>query len=239
MNKTGKQSAFTLIELLVVIAIIAMLLAVIMPSLSKAKMYAKRLVSSSNMRQIGIAMSLYADDNRGFFPETTHTVSSDKSWIYSLSPYLSQMDKVRICPADPHKKERLENNRTSYIFNEYLTARYQLGRLINSDSFNNLNKLKRANSTITVFVAADRWSAADVNADHSHSRSWFVSSEPEDRWTAIRTDIQVDRYRSGSSNEDNTKGSTLLLYADTRVEAIRANEIKEMSDNEINFAKPK
>ena len=88
MEQKGK-SAFTLIELLVVIAIIALLLSIILPALKNAKMIAKRLISSSNMRQIGIAISLYANDNKGYFPETTHTVTSDKSWIYTLSPYLS------------------------------------------------------------------------------------------------------------------------------------------------------
>ena len=130
MENTGKRSAFTLIELLVVIAIIAMLLAVLMPALKSAKMAVKRLVSSSNMRQIGIAINLYADDNRGFFPETTHTVSTDKSWIYTLSPYLSKLDKIRICPADPKRQERLENNTTSYIVNEYMTPYYRFGEVV-------------------------------------------------------------------------------------------------------------
>ena len=238
MENARRRSAFTLIELLVVIAIIALLLAIIMPALKSAKMAAKRLVSSSNMRQIGISINLYADDNKGLFPETTHTVSSDKSWIYTLAPYLSKVDKIRICPADPKGKERLSNNTSSYIVNEYMAPCYRFGQLVSSESFHNLHKLKRIAGTITVFVAADRWSPTDTGADHVHSRSWFTSADQDDRWTAIRTDIQVDRYRSGSSNEDNTKGATLFLYADTRVEAIRAIKIKEMSDDNKNFAKP-
>lgn len=238
MRKYVKKNAFTLIELLVVIAIIALLLAVILPALKSAKVIAKRLVSSSNMRQIGVAVSMYADDNKGLFPETTHTVTSDKSWIYTLSPYLSEMDKIRICPSDPQGRERLRYNTTSYIFNEYLTVKYQIGRMVRSESFPNIHQLKNTNSTITVFLAADRWSADDTNADHAHSRGWFTSNDRDERWTAIRTDIQVDRFRSGSSNEDNTKGSTLFLYADTRVDAIKAIDIKEMADDEINFPKP-
>lgn len=238
MENVRRRSAFTLIELLVVIAIIALLLAIIMPALKNAKMVAKRLVSSSNMRQIGIAINLYADDNKGLFPETTHTVSSDKSWIYTLAPYLSKVDKIRICPADPKGKERLDNNTSSYIVNEYMTPYYSLGQLVSSKSFHNLYKLKRIASTITIFVAADRWSPTDARADHAHSRSWFTRAGLDNRWTGIRTDIQVDRYRIGSANEDNTKGATLFLYADTRVEAIRAINVKEMSDNNKNFAKP-
>lgn len=239
MKNTGKRCAFTLIELLVVIAIIALLLAIIMPALRSSKMAAKRLVSSSNMRQIGIAVSLYADDNKGFFPLTTHTTADlEKTWIYTLESYLSDVDKVRICPADPKGKERLQNNTTSYIVNEYMTPKYQFGQLAHSESFHNLNKLKNSQTTITVFVAADRWSPGDTGGDHTHSRGWFTSEDRNDRWTAIRTDIQVDRFRTGSANEDNTKGTTLFLYADTRVETIQAETIKELSDDEINFAKP-
>jgi len=238
MNNLRRTSAFSLIELLVVIAVIAMLLAILMPSLKKAKMIAKQMVSSSNMRQVGIAIGLYADDNKGLFPETTHTVTSDKSWIYTLGPYLSEVDKVRICPADPKGKERLFNNTTSYIVNEYMTTYYMFGTLVSSESFHNLYKLRSVTDAITVFVAADRWSPTDTNADHAHSRGWFDSAVQDERWTAIRTDIQVDRYRTGSSNEDNTRGTTLFLYGDTRVEPIKAIKIKEMSDNNKNFAKP-
>ena len=148
------------------------------------------------------------------------------------------MDKVRICPADPKGKERLENNTTSYIVNEYMTPKYTLGQLVQSESFHNLHRLRRASDTITVFVTADHWSASDANADHAHSRSWFISDYDDVRWTTIRSDIQVDRYRTGNSNDNNTKGSTLFLYADTHTEPIQAAKIKELSDKKNNFAKP-
>lgn len=60
-----KKRGFTLIELLVVIAIIALLLSVIMPALRKAKDYAKRVICTSNSRQTGIAIRVYADSNDG------------------------------------------------------------------------------------------------------------------------------------------------------------------------------
>ena len=61
----------------------------------------------SNLRQIGLAMHMYAEDNDGWLPTTTHSSSANASWIYQLSPgQLANVDRIRLCPSDPKRELR-------------------------------------------------------------------------------------------------------------------------------------
>jgi type II secretory pathway pseudopilin PulG len=233
--------AFTLIELLVIISIIAILMAILLPSLSMARMQAKRVVSTSNIRQIGLALELYTVDSRGYFPETSHGLNASRdirqrSWLFTLQPYVGDVNEIRICPADPQRHDRLAHGTSSYIMNEYIAvdAVDPFGRR-QGKSFRNKHRLKRPDHTITTFVGADGLSPS-LTSDHTHSRLWFQNTAGNP-WDPIRADIQPDRFHT-QRRDDNTQGSSLYLYADSHVENLRAQTVKTWADEAFNLAKP-
>jgi prepilin-type N-terminal cleavage/methylation domain-containing protein/prepilin-type processing-associated H-X9-DG protein len=79
MSKRRNQAGFTLVELLVVIGIIALLISILLPSLNRARETANRVKCGNNLRQIGLALKLYANENRNAFPRAVYTAGASAS----------------------------------------------------------------------------------------------------------------------------------------------------------------
>jgi prepilin-type N-terminal cleavage/methylation domain-containing protein len=123
------KRAFTLIELLVVIAIIGILSALLLPALSQAKENGKRTTCGNNLRQVSLAIRLYADDCADSLP----VLPTPNPYPNGVGAYYKQLvkgylglsgpalptEKVFICPSDRILRSQVGHAFTSYTFNGY------------------------------------------------------------------------------------------------------------------------
>lgn len=93
-----KRKGFTLIELLVVIAIIALLMAILMPSLNRVKKQAKSVACQGQLKQWALVFAIYTDENEGYFYDRPFGSSYEKMWPRYLLPYYKD-PMMRCCPA--------------------------------------------------------------------------------------------------------------------------------------------
>jgi len=220
----SRREGFTLVELLVVIAILGVMVALAAPVVGRARSAAQQSKCLSNQRQIGTAFHLYANEHDGEFPPTTHTTGSfrkERSWIFQLAEYLEDTDAIRVCPADPPKRQQqiLRMGATSYVLNDLVFDDYEFNRLL---------KIPYPSRTILMCILSES-RAPSTTRDHIHGAEWTS-------WTAALNDIEPDRFRPGTRSADRTKGSANYLFADGHVENLTAKDFKDGLDRGINPA---
>src|SRR5215469_10814732 len=96
LNAKRRQiRGFTLVELLVVIGIIALLISILLPALTRARQQASLVQCESNLRQMGLAIVMYAGDNQGSLPYgfwggTDSKGTGESVWSVLIQPYISK-----------------------------------------------------------------------------------------------------------------------------------------------------
>ena len=94
----SRSRAFTLIDILVSIAVISLLIGLMLPSISMVRESARKVICSSSMRQIGLGMNLYAEDNKDMLPSSVFL--DDKGGRTARAMYPHLMDTIRTSPVE-------------------------------------------------------------------------------------------------------------------------------------------
>jgi prepilin-type processing-associated H-X9-DG protein len=228
LRKIKHIFAFTIIEILVVISIIALLLAILIPALGKAGSLSKRIVCTSNLRQIDLAMRMYLDGNNNTYPSTQDPVyidpkSGDVIWLWMgrgwrsyIEPYLvenidTQNPSVLFCPEDRTEPNKYES--TSYA--------YSMSFYHSPEQIKNMSSPADTCGKKTIFIEPIPQQSLNVKKP---SEKILIGE-----WNSNHLRV-VEQGWYGYGGWWCWEGSRNYLFADGSIEYIKATDIAEAMD---------
>jgi len=234
-----QKKGFTLIELLVVIAIIALLLAILMPSLQKAKQIARDVVCRSNLKQWSLIWKMQTDDNNSKFPRLDPATGMHRGeWIIDLREEWQTESGILTCPTAPKYKDFGHtaphgSYTTGYVMNKdaktgieeigsygFNCWGYDGGGLGNSNNYWNTTNVRSADTVPMFLDSLYRGAFPGYGGPDSMNMS-AVESEHND-WNGVFSGIRqfaMPRHGAGA------KAGTNVLFMDLSSRHVKIKEI--------------
>jgi prepilin-type N-terminal cleavage/methylation domain-containing protein/prepilin-type processing-associated H-X9-DG protein len=236
-------AAFTLVELLVVIGIIAVLLAILLPSLSRAREQAKAVQCLSNLRQMGTAITMFSSEHKGFLPkawfndrprpgssELWNYPNADVwEWSYVVSTYLAKNEGVFRCPSDPQPDATPDPFGPAFYTVKHpdgtkegypRSYRLNISNMPNSETAIRIAQLK--NATLSIVVAEGRRGYANAGwnqlATHEAPQGAVKPTWSPSEYAGSETNVAYDRHSVRPDSK--FSGMSNYVFADGHAETM-------------------
>jgi prepilin-type processing-associated H-X9-DG protein len=243
--RRARFAAFTLVELLVVIGIIAVLIAILLPTLSRAREQAKGVQCLSNLRQVGTAVTMFTSEHQGFLPKAwfnDRPWPSSKTlwnypnadvweWSYVISSYLAKNEGVFRCPSDPTPDAIPDLYGPAFYTvrhpdgtKEGYPRSYRLNISNQPDSLTAIRVAQLKNPTLSIVVAEGRRGYANAGwnqlATHEAPQGAVKPAWSPSEYASSETNAAYDRHSVRPDSKSNPKfsGMSNYVFADGHAE---------------------
>src|SRR4051794_29672676 len=213
MPQTRTRAAFTLIELLVVIAIIAILAAILFPVFAQAREKARQASCASNLKQLGLAASMYTQD----YDETVmcYVNGGSNYWPNALDPYVKQR-KSWYCPTFPRDSGPPSANSSTYG----ATLTHVVNSVNGTPAPPSLATFQRPADLMLISDSEDSKSAALTGKGCSSFQAGFLGLYHPVEQAALSTNCARYLVTTGGVDPRHSGGSN-VLFLDSHVKWLR------------------